>query len=96
MLPITDCPFVGRNGPSEFTVVGSLKTWSIEDQVHNIKVPTLLINGEHDEAQDSAVAPYFREIAKCKWVCMQDASHMAHVEHPDKYMQIVADFLKSA
>ena len=41
-----------RNGPSEFTVIGSLKTWDVRDQLHNINVPTLVINGEYDEARD--------------------------------------------
>jgi pimeloyl-ACP methyl ester carboxylesterase len=84
-----------RNGPSEFTVVGSLKTWSVVDEVHKIKIPTLLINGEHDEAQDVCVAPFFRGIPKVKWVTISEASHMSHVEQREKYMQIVADFLKT-
>lgn len=82
-----------RNGPSEFTVVGSLKTWSVVDEVHKIKVPTLLINGEHDEAQDVCVVPYFRGIPKVKWVTIADASHMSHVEQRGKYMKLVSDFL---
>ena len=81
-----------RNGPSEFTVVGSLKTWSVVDEVRKIKIPVLLINGEHDEAQNVCVAPFFRAIPKVKWVTISDASHMSHVEKRDKYMQIVADF----
>jgi pimeloyl-ACP methyl ester carboxylesterase len=82
-----------RNGPSEFTVVGSLKTWSVVDEVHKIKIPVLLINGEHDEAQNVCMAPFFRGIPKVKWVTISDASHMSHVERRDEYMQIVADFL---
>ena len=38
------------NGPSEFHVVGSLKTWDITDRLHEIDVPTLLVSGRHDEA----------------------------------------------
>ena len=41
-----------RNGPSEFTVIGSLKTWDVREELHKIKVPTLVINGEYDEARD--------------------------------------------
>jgi L-proline amide hydrolase len=83
-----------RNGPSEFTVVGSLNTWSVVEEVHKIKIPVLLINGEHDEAQSVCVAPFFRGIPKVKWVTISDASHMSHVEKRDEYMQIVADFLQ--
>jgi L-proline amide hydrolase len=35
-------------GPVEFAPIGSLNTWSVEDQLKNIKVPTLLINGKFD------------------------------------------------
>ena len=38
------------NGPSEFHVVGSLKTWDITDRLHEITTPTLLVSGRHDEA----------------------------------------------
>lgn len=51
-----DTVYMTMNGPSEFTVVGSLKTWSIVDQLHKITVPTLVLNGEFDEARDRYVA----------------------------------------
>lgn len=73
-----------------------MKHWSVVDEVHKIKVPTLLINGEYDEAQDSTVAPFFRNIPKAKWITMANASHMSHVEEPEKYLRIVSDFLKWA
>jgi L-proline amide hydrolase len=38
------------NGPSEFHVIGSLKSWDITDRVHEITTPTLLISGRYDEA----------------------------------------------
>ena len=87
---------LSRNGPSEFTVIGSLKSWTVEEEVKKITVPTLLINGEYDEAQDICVAPFFRNIPKVKWVTLQGGSHMPHVEVPDKYMQVVLDFLETS
>src|SRR5262249_15080682 len=38
------------NGPSEFHCIGSLRTWDITDQLHEIDVPTLLVSGAFDEA----------------------------------------------
>jgi len=90
-----DTVYFTMNGPSEFTVIGSLKTWSVVDEVHKIQVPTLLINGEFDEAQNVCVAPFFRNIPKVKWITISDASHCSNLEQPEKYMQIVADFLKT-
>ena len=48
-----DTVYFTMNGPSEFTVVGSLKTWSVVDDLHKIEVPVLVLNGEFDEARDS-------------------------------------------
>src|SRR5262249_46151709 len=38
------------NGPSEFHVIGSLKTWDITERLPEIEVPALLVSGRHDEA----------------------------------------------
>ena len=89
-----DTVYMTMNGPSEFTVIGSLKTWSVVDDCKKITVPTLLINGEHDEAQDICVAPFFRGIPKCKWITVQGAAHMPNAEFPEKYAEVVTDFLK--
>ncbi|EXJ61106.1 hypothetical protein A1O7_05259 [Cladophialophora yegresii CBS 114405] len=55
-----DTVYYTMNGPSEFTVVGSLKTWSLVDEVHKIKVPCLVLNGEWDEGRDRQVTSMFR------------------------------------
>ncbi|KAI9867769.1 MAG: hypothetical protein M1830_005745 [Pleopsidium flavum] len=82
------------NGPNEFYITGSLKDWSVVDEVHRITAPTLLINGYYDEAQDSVVRPYFRGIPHVKWVQFAESSHMPQLEERDKYMQVVGDFLQ--
>src|SRR5205807_9224470 len=38
------------NGPSEFHVVGTIKDWDITDRLGEIRVPAMVITGEHDEA----------------------------------------------
>ena len=43
------------NGPTEFLVIGKLKDWSIEDRLHEVEVPTLVISGRHDEATPRVV-----------------------------------------
>lgn len=83
-----------RNGPSEFYVVGSLKTWNIIPSLHQISVPTLLLNGRYDEAQDSSVVPFFNNIRRVKWYTFAESSHMPHWEERDRFMEIVDEFLK--
>ncbi|TFK65939.1 proline iminopeptidase [Pluteus cervinus] len=82
------------NGPSEFHITGSLKDWSIISDLHKITAPTLLINGLHDEAQDSVMYPFFKNIPKVKWVTFQNSSHTCHFEEPDKFVAVTSGFLR--
>lgn len=81
------------NGPNEFHVIGTLKDWSIVDRLHQIDVPTLVINGRHDEATDDCVRPYVENIPGALWHRFADSSHMPHVEERDAYMRVVGAFL---
>lgn len=81
------------NGPNEFYIVGNLKEWSVIPDLPKITVNTLLINGEHDEAADSTVAPFFNGIKKVKWRTMAGCSHMAFMEDNEAYVETVNDFL---
>jgi L-proline amide hydrolase len=83
------------NGPSEFHVIGSLKTWSVVDRLDKIIVPTLLISGRHDEATLACVAPYLHGIADVRWHIFGNSSHMPHVEEKDACLAVVAAFLDS-
>lgn len=81
------------NGPSEFHVIGTIKDWSIVCQIPNISVPTLLLNGRHDEATDATMQPFFEGIDKVKWVTFENSSHTAMFEAPERFNTTVAGFL---
>ncbi|KAI9697147.1 MAG: hypothetical protein M1820_007882 [Bogoriella megaspora] len=85
----------GQYGPSELKSTGNLKDWEGYSEAHKISVPTLLINGRYDEVQDIAVAPWFMNIPKVKWIQLEKSSHMGHYEERDRYMQFVGAFLKN-
>ncbi|KAF5342093.1 hypothetical protein D9611_002016 [Ephemerocybe angulata] len=80
-------------GPSEFNVTGSLKGWTVIDQVHKIQIRTLVTNGENDEAADTVLAPFVANIPHVKWIKFQNASHMVHFEQREKYTDAVLQFL---
>jgi L-proline amide hydrolase len=83
-----------RNGPSEFSVLGPLKNQSTVGRLHKIIVPTLIINGQYDEAADSVQMPFFKEIPKVKWVTIANTAHVPWLEDPDRYF-VLASFLLS-
>jgi proline-specific peptidase len=81
------------NGPSEFHVVGTLKDWDITPRLGGIRVPTLVITGEHDEATPDINRTVSGAIPDAESVIYPGASHMAHVEDPDGYIGALDDFL---
>jgi L-proline amide hydrolase len=82
------------NGPTEFHVIGTLKDWTIEDRLHLVEAPTLLISGRFDEATPEVVRPYAERVAGCRSVVFENSSHMPHVEERDRCMAVVSDFLR--
>jgi L-proline amide hydrolase len=83
------------NGPSEFHVVGTLKSWSIIDRLDRIRAPTLLISGRHDEATPAVVQPYADRIKDVRWVVFENSSHMPHVEETERCLAVVGEFLSA-
>ena len=81
------------NGPSEFHVVGTLKTWSIIDRLDRIQVPTLLISGRYDEATPAVVQPFADRIKDVRWEIFENSSHMPHVEETERCLKVVGEFL---
>ena len=81
------------NGPSEFHVTGPLKDWDITGRLGEIRIPTLVITGEHDEATPAINRTVSSGIRGSESVIYPGASHMAHVEDPDGYMRVLDGFL---
>jgi L-proline amide hydrolase len=81
------------NGPSEFHIIGSCKDWQVKDRLHEIRVPTLLVSGLHDEATPALQQVLLAGIEGSEWVCFEDSSHLPHVEERDRYMRVVGDWL---
>ncbi|MCI0621305.1 MAG: proline iminopeptidase-family hydrolase [Acidobacteria bacterium] len=82
------------NGPSEFHCIGTLKNWSIVDRLGEIRVPVLLLSGRYDEATPTIVETIHRGIPASEWVLFENSSHMPHVEEPERFMNVLNDFLK--
>ena len=82
------------NGPSEFTVTGSLKDYSVIDHLEDIEVPTLVLSGRHDEATPVTVQPYFDRIHDVRWEIFENSSHVPHLEEPERFREVLLGFLQ--
>ena len=76
-------------------MIGPLKNFSAVGRLHKVTVPTLVINGEYDEATESVNMPFFNEIPRVRWVTMANTSHTSWLEDPDRYFSLLANFLSS-
>jgi proline iminopeptidase len=81
------------NGPSEFTVTGTLKTWDIMDRLGEIAVPTLLVGGRHDECTPGHLQEMHARIPGSQLAIIEDASHLCFAEQPAEFNTLVNDFL---
>jgi L-proline amide hydrolase len=81
------------NGPTEFTVVGTIKDFDIYDRLAEIEVPVLLVSGEHDEVRPWVVAKVHERLRDRRWELFEDCSHNPHLEEPERFLRVVEAFL---
>lgn len=81
------------NGPSEFHVIGSLRGWDITPRLDRVRVPALVISGEHDEATPAVVRPLVEALPDARWELLEGASHCTHLEQPGRFLELVEAFL---
>jgi proline-specific peptidase len=81
------------NGPSEFTVTGRFRDWDIFDRLGEIRVPTLVMCGRHDELRPSQAEDIHQAIAGSELVIFENSSHTPFHEERELFMHTVNDFL---
>ena len=77
----------------EFIVDGNLKSVEYTDRLATIKVPTLLLVGDHDECDPSMSKVMQSRIAGSKMVMLPESGHMTFVDQPGLFEKAVEDFL---
>jgi proline iminopeptidase len=81
-------------GPSEFgPVTGNLNGWDITNRLGEIRVPTLLTVGRHDEMWPSHMQDMQARIPGSELIIFEKSSHMAFVEEPEAYRAAINRFL---
>ena len=62
--------------------------------LNQLKIPILVIVGDHDIASILAAADYMVEkIPSARKVTIEDAAHLPNMDHPDKFREILLNFL---
>jgi len=79
----------------EFVIDGNLKSVEYVDKLSTIRVPTLIIAGDHDECDPSLSRQMNSKIAGSKLVILPESGHMTFVDQPIQFTQAVEEFLQS-
>jgi proline iminopeptidase len=88
--------YLTMNGPNEFTIIGNIRYWDATNQLHKIKVPTLVTGGRYDEVSPKVARSIHREIKRSKLVTFPNSSHLPFWEERGKFMRVVLNFLEEA
>jgi proline iminopeptidase len=80
----------------EFVIDGNLKSVEYVDKLPSIRVPTLIVVGDHDECDPSLSQEMHEKIAGSKLVIFPKSGHMTFVDQPNLFIDAVNAFLHPA
>jgi len=78
----------------EFVISGNLRSVEYTERLAAIKVPTLILVGDHDECDPELSRDMQAQIAGSKLVVLPKSGHMTFVDQPDLFVKTVEEFLK--
>ncbi|MGO9383091.1 MAG: proline iminopeptidase-family hydrolase [Mycobacterium sp.] len=81
-------------GPSDFHIVGTIRNWDVFDRLPEIAVPTLVLAGRFDECAPEHMWEMHQRIAGSRFELFEASSHMPFIEEPDRFDQVMRDFLR--
>ena len=85
--------YATMNGPTEFDVIGSLRTWDRIADLGRIGVPTLVTCGRYDEITPACSETITTGIPDARMHVFERSAHIAHLEEGEEYAALVEAFL---
>jgi proline iminopeptidase len=83
-------------GPSEFTITGTLKRYDFTPQLATIRVPTLYTVGEFDEADPPTIRHFADLTPGARVAVLPGAAHVTPWDAPEENVRVVREFLRAA
>ncbi len=77
----------------EYIVDGNLKSVEWVDRLPSIKVPTLMIVGDHDECDPAMSKEMQQKIAGSQLVILPQSGHMTFVDQPNLFIKSMNEFV---
>jgi proline-specific peptidase len=82
----------GEHG--EFIIDGNLKSVEYTERLATIKIPTLILVGDHDECDPSLAKVMHLKISSSQLVIFPKAGHMTFIDQTGMFIAAVNDFLR--
>lgn len=82
-------------GPTEFTATGTLIKYDRVKKLKNIKVPSLFITGEYDEARPETVRYFSSLVKNSQFGIIEGAGHGTMHDNKEKNIQLIKDFIQT-
>lgn len=86
--------YVSMQGPSEFGISGKLEKWDVTARLPEIKVPTLVIGGNHDTMDPAHMKMVSEKVQKGRFLLCPEGSHMSMWDDQAHYFPGLISFLK--
>jgi len=83
-------------GVAEWNANGRLEDWDVRDRLDEIQISTLVTSGRYDECTPALAEDAERGIPRAERVLFESSSHMAFVEEPKRFLEVLTDFLDRA
>ena len=94
MAQFNQAIYTYMQGPSEFTITGTLKTWSALPWLGTIAVPTLFTVGEFDEVGPELVRQHAALIPGAHYEQLAGSAHVTPWDAREANVRVVREFLR--
>jgi proline iminopeptidase len=86
-------PYSAIQGPNEFLYIGNIRHWSRLDDLHKIKVPTLITVGQYDEQTPACALEMKLRLPNAELHVFPNSSHLPFYEDAALYYPVLERFL---
>lgn len=81
-------------GPSEFTSTGTLKTFDGTSWLRAVRVPTLFVTGEFDQATPGSTERFSKLVPNAEFKVIPESGHSTENDNPEALLRTVREFLR--
>jgi proline iminopeptidase len=81
-------------GPSDFRIVGTIRSWDVFDRLSEIGLPTLIVAGRFDECAPEHMWEMHRRIDGSQFALFESSAHMPFIEEPHRFDEVMREFLR--